>query len=155
ATLRTGRNDPLGELIDRIDLKEESRFEQFLTAIDGIPQGPLQELVHLLPNKVFGEDKTIRFLDRAWPQIADIDLACRVAEDTAYADPERGADLLLDRWPSPAAMPARALELIIDWEARASRLGPYLDVAVSRAITDNRWNELEVLTDKARRLLAP
>lgn len=155
ASLRTGRGDSLPELIERIDLKEEERFEQFLAALDGIPQGPLHELLELLPNRLLGEDKTVRFLDRAWKQVTDIDLACHIAEDTAYADPERGATLLLDRWPDPEAMPARALELVVDWEARASRLGPYLETAVARAMAANRWDDLDVLTDKVRRRLDP
>mgnify|MGYP001160342097 FL=1 len=155
ASLRTGRTTDLAELIQRIDLKEEERFEQFLAAVDGIAQDPLHELLNLLPNKLLGEGKTIRFLDRAWKQVTDIELACRIAEDTAYADPERGAALLLDRWPDPAAMPAKALALVIDWEARTSRLGPYVETAVARAMAANRWDELKLLTDKVRRLVEP
>ncbi len=154
ASLRTGRTTDLADLIQRIDLKEEERFEQFLATVDdGIAQDPLHELLNLLPNKLLGEGKTIRFLDRAWKQVTDIELACRIAEDTAYADPERGATLLLDRWPDPTTMPAKALALVIDWEARESRLGPYVENAVDRAIAAKRWDELETLTDKVRRLV--
>lgn len=155
AALRCKREGSLADLIERIDLKEEGRFEQFLAALDGIPQAPLHELLHLLPNRLLGEDKTIRFLERAWTQVVDVDLACRIAEDTAYADPERGASLLLDRWPAPEDMPERALALVLDWEARPARLGPYVDAAVARAMAGHRWDDLAALTDKARRLLPP
>lgn len=142
ATLRTGREGSLADLIQRIDLKEEGRFEQFLAALDGIPEAPLHELLRLLPNQLLGEDKTVRFLERAWKLVLDVDLACRIAEQAAYADPERGAGLLLDRWPDPETTPERALALVLDWEARASRLGPYVDTAVARAMAANRWDDL-------------
>jgi hypothetical protein len=147
ATLRTRRDGSLADLLERIDLKEEGRFEQFLAALDGIPQAALHELLRLLPNRLLGEDKTIRFLERAWTQVVDVDLACHIAEDTAYADPERGASLLLDRWPEHPVMPGRALVLVLDCEARPARLGPYVEEAVAPAMVAHRWEDLAALTD--------
>ncbi|MFZ6005773.1 MAG: hypothetical protein ACOYXM_17755 [Actinomycetota bacterium] len=155
ASLRSRRTHDLSSLIQRIDLKEEDRFEQFLDALEGVTQPTLQELLHLLPNQLLGEDKTIRFLDRAWKLVEDVNVACKIAEDTAYADPERGSSLLLDRWPDAERMPPRALELVLDWEARRSRLTPYIEVAIKRTAAAQEWEALLSLTDKARRILKP
>jgi hypothetical protein len=152
ASLRAGRPIDVAALLDRIDLNAEAQFEELLDALDGVERDWLARVVQELAHNVLGEDKLLRLLDRVMHRLNDLDVLCELAERAAYADPERGAGLLLRRWPEPVGMPQRPLDQLVDWEAQARSLGPYLEVAAERAASSADWLAVKSIADKARRL---
>lgn len=75
-----------------------------------------------------------------------------MAERAAYADPDRGADLLLRRWPDADAAPEKAVHHLIEWGARTERLQPYFERAIHIAESRSDWATLEELAATVRRL---
>lgn len=95
-------------MLDRLDLNTERDFEDLLGALDNVDAGVLEDLTLALSRNVLGEDKLLRFLDRVFPKLRSLSTALDVAEKAAYADPDRGADLLMRRWPNPTRRPSRS-----------------------------------------------
>lgn len=154
ASLRCGRAVDVADLLERIDLNVERQFEELLDALDGVDRDWLARVVRELADNVLGEDKLLRLLDRVVHRLGDLSVLCELAERAAYSDPERGAGLLVRRWPEAVDMPQAALDLLVDIEAQPRSMGPYLAVAAERASAAGDWTTVKVLADKARRLLA-
>lgn len=154
AGLRAGERVELDSLLATIDLNAERPFAELLDTLDHVDSATLSVLASQLARDVLGEDKLLRLLDRVFAKLTDVDAMCTLAEQCAYADPERGAALLLARWPDPSFMPARALALVVDWEAAPRRLGPYLLAAIDQAAAASDWDAVATCVEKSRRLLA-
>ena len=155
ALLQAGEAVDLAPLLDRLDLNTDRDFEDLLGALDCVDTSVLETLTVGLTSNVLGEDKLLRFLDRVFPRLQSLSTALGVAEQAAYADPDRGADLLMGRWPDAGSAPERVVELLVEWGARASRLGPYLDRAIDIADSSSNWPAVQALAKQARHLLGP
>ncbi|HTN99392.1 MAG TPA: hypothetical protein VL068_01855, partial [Microthrixaceae bacterium] len=144
AVVRLGRNDLVADLLATTDLSESDHFEHFLAALDTAPESTLNLVINQeLERRYLGDHLRTRLIQAAWPRMNSVDLLCKAAEDVAYVDPDEGANLLLSRWPTPAQMPEKAIDLLLDWSARRDRLGPYVRARLARAAESDDNSALE------------
>jgi hypothetical protein len=142
-----------GDHLRRVDLEKDSDFDQLLNALDGADRVAVEEATRILISDMLGDERKSRLIQRVFNQIGDMDFASELAEIVAYVDPSAGARLLLNRWNAQHA-PERAIDLLLDWEAEPAELTPYFLRKVSALVAVQRWEEMDVLLVKARRILS-
>lgn len=144
SAVRIGRNDLIPKLLATTDLSEGDRFGRFVTALENASESTLNLVINQeLENRYLGDHLRTQLVKQTWPRLTSIELLCKAAEDVAYVDPDAGAGLLLDRWPTPAQMPDRALDLLLDWSVRRDRLGPFVRARLVRAAESDDRAALE------------
>jgi hypothetical protein len=137
----------------RVDLEKESDFDRLLNTLDDADRVAVEEVTRILISDMLGDERKSRLIQRVFNRIGNMDFAAELAEIVAYVDPSAGARLLLNRWNAQLA-PERAVDLLIDWEAEPAQLAPYFLRKVSALTAAQRWEELDVLLVKARRILS-
>ncbi|MCX7621325.1 MAG: hypothetical protein N2037_10840 [Acidimicrobiales bacterium] len=151
ASLRAGLDVEVGQLLDRIDLNTNRDFERLLEAVPHIDPAVLDDLTQKVID-VLGYEKLVRFLEAVFVRLTSTQTAIALAEVAAYADPDLVASLLMERWPDAYLAPDRVVELLVDWEARLSKLAPHLEISISKAAEQQDWGQLDKLVEKARKL---
>lgn len=143
ASLRSGRPAPYAELVERIDFNAEGPFVELLDAAAQATEDVGMTLFALLPHRLLGDEKSLRLLERARDRIHTPDAVCQLASLIVYGDSEAAADVLLEAWPNPNGMPDQAVDLLLQFGRRVSRLAPYVRAYVDRLGAAGLWGSLD------------
>ncbi len=152
SALRSGREADLDLLLHTSDFSSDRVFHEFLDAVKGTPPATVNRLLRLLVDDLLADEKLIAAAQAAWSKVSSVDIACEVADQVAYLDPDAGAMLLFEKWPNAAAMPDRPIGLLLDWGVHRDRLGPYAECRLDRAADAGDWAAVVDLVTKLREL---
>ena len=145
SALRSGRDVDFAPLLRESDFSSDRVFPAVVAAIAASPPATVHELLRLLMEDVLSDDKLITIAEQVRASVTSVDVLCDLAERIAYLDPDAGVRLLLDRWSEPATMPARPLELVVDWEPRSARTAAYQRERLGRVAEAGDLDELSSL----------
>lgn len=150
ASLRSGRDADLEDLLKTSDFSGDRAYPQFLDALADVPPATIHRVLQLLLDDLVADEKLMTAATRVWPTVSSVEVACRVAEKIAYLDPELGARLLFDRWPDAAKAPDQPIDLLLDWGTDPRRLTAYAEARIDRAADQGDWDTVLALVGKLR-----
>lgn len=139
-------------LLREIDLGVESNVARLAAELPRLPDGAVRQIAEVILDELAGKEVLDRLLPTVFPRLRD-DLALRVAQECAPADPEGWLERSLARWPDPHRMPDDALREILTWDINAAALAPYLREAIENHIDAGEVAEVLELGERARSLL--
>lgn len=152
SSLRSGRPSQYEDLVHRIDLNVDDRFRELLDATAAASEDVWRTLMGLLPHGLLGDEKSLRFLERARAHVRTADGVLQLAELLAYSDTEAATDAILDTWPEPGSAPSKAVELLLTFDRRVNRIGPYVQTEIERLAATAQWGTLDKVVAQSQTL---
>lgn len=150
ASLRSGRDADLEDLLRTSDFSGDRAYPQFLDALADAPPATIHRVLQLLLDDLVADEKLMTAATKVWTKVSSVEVACRVAEKIAYLDPDLGARLIFDRWPDAAAAPDQPIDLLLDWGTDPRRLSAYAEARIDRAADQGDWDTVIDLVGKLR-----
>ncbi|MCC5953340.1 MAG: hypothetical protein JJU45_14695 [Acidimicrobiia bacterium] len=140
--LRSRRDIPFGELFGASDFSSDRCFPDVVDAVAGAEPATVHHVLQLLLEDQLSDDKLLTLATATWGAVTSVEVMHDVLDTIAYQDPDAGLRLLTARWPDPAVIPDRLLDLILDWGVPDRRVTAYHREALRRAAERGDWDTL-------------